>query len=147
MKTSSFLGLLLVATILLFSCKKDATTTEKSSVAETQSTNLTDTLQPENTEAEKEEVALNPPHGQPNHRCDIAVGAPLNSLPTPSSLLKQPQQTPATNTTITPTTNTNANTNTTQTSNSNTGVKPKLNPAHGQPHHRCDIKVGDPLPN
>lgn len=25
--------------------------------------------------------ALNPPHGQPNHRCDIPVGAPLNSSP------------------------------------------------------------------
>jgi hypothetical protein len=24
---------------------------------------------------------MNPPHGQPNHRCDIAVGAPLNSKP------------------------------------------------------------------
>lgn len=22
---------------------------------------------------------INPPHGQPNHRCDIPVGAPLNS--------------------------------------------------------------------
>ena len=22
---------------------------------------------------------MNPPHGQPNHRCDIPVGAPLNS--------------------------------------------------------------------
>ena len=28
-----------------------------------------------------------------------------------------------------------------------TGPKPKNNPAHGQPHHRCDIKVGDPLPD
>jgi len=27
------------------------------------------------------EGALNPPHGQPNHRCDIPVGAPLNSPP------------------------------------------------------------------
>lgn len=27
------------------------------------------------------DVALNPAHGQPNHRCDIAVGAPLNSAP------------------------------------------------------------------
>jgi len=26
-------------------------------------------------------VALNPAHGQPGHRCDIAVGAPLNSAP------------------------------------------------------------------
>ena len=24
---------------------------------------------------------MNPPHGQPNHRCDIAVGAPLDSPP------------------------------------------------------------------
>ena len=26
---------------------------------------------------------MNPPHGQPNHRCDISVGAPLNSKPAP----------------------------------------------------------------
>jgi hypothetical protein len=25
---------------------------------------------------------MNPSHGQPGHRCDIAVGAPLNSKPT-----------------------------------------------------------------
>ena len=24
---------------------------------------------------------MNPPHGQPGHRCDIAIGAPLNSKP------------------------------------------------------------------
>ncbi len=24
---------------------------------------------------------MNPPHGQPGHRCDIAVGAPLDSPP------------------------------------------------------------------
>jgi hypothetical protein len=27
-------------------------------------------------------TALNPKHGEPGHRCDIAVGAPLNSKPT-----------------------------------------------------------------
>jgi len=27
-------------------------------------------------------IGVNPAHGQPNHRCDIAVGAPLNSKPT-----------------------------------------------------------------
>lgn len=26
-------------------------------------------------------VTLNPPHGEPGHRCDIAVGQPLNSAP------------------------------------------------------------------
>jgi hypothetical protein len=29
----------------------------------------------------KTEPGMNPPHGQPGHRCDIAVGAPLNSKP------------------------------------------------------------------
>lgn len=28
-------------------------------------------------------AGMNPAHGQPNHRCDIAVGAPLNSKPMP----------------------------------------------------------------
>lgn len=27
-------------------------------------------------------TAMNPKHGEPGHRCDIAVGAPLNSKPT-----------------------------------------------------------------
>lgn len=28
-------------------------------------------------------AGMNPAHGQPGHRCDIAVGAPLNSKPMP----------------------------------------------------------------
>ncbi len=59
---------------------------------------------------------MNPPHGQPGHRCDIAVGAPLNSKPT------TPATVPAT-----------------------TKVAPGMNPPHGQPGHRCDIAVGAPL--
>lgn len=34
------------------------------------------------------EVALNPAHGQPGHRCDIAVGQPLNSQPKPQNNAK-----------------------------------------------------------
>ena len=30
-------------------------------------------------------VALNPAHGMPGHRCDISVGAPLNSPPGPNT--------------------------------------------------------------
>ncbi|HJW17688.1 MAG TPA: hypothetical protein VJ499_11235, partial [Flavisolibacter sp.] len=61
---------------------------------------------------------VNPAHGKPGHRCDIPVGAPLNSPATKSSVINPTQ----------PTT-----------------VNPKLNPAHGQPGHRCDIAVGAPL--
>lgn len=72
---------------------------------------------------------MNPPHGQPNHRCDIAVGAPLSSPPgktaakaakaTASPAIVQAQPTVKT--------------------------APGMNPPHGQPGHRCDIAVGAPL--
>ena len=130
------LGLLLSFSIMVVSCKKETTALEQTPNTETTTTTVADSLQPVKTETGT--VALNPAHGQPNHRCDIAVGAPLNTLPTPGSFLKptQTQQTPA------------STTNTVQTTTTSpTGVKPKLNPAHGQPYHRCDLKVGDPLPD
>ncbi|MGK6342320.1 hypothetical protein ACMGDK_08785 [Chryseobacterium sp. DT-3] len=73
---------------------------------------------------------MNPPHGQPGHRCDIPVGQPLSSKPAPAP---QPIQSAAQNVpgpvTAAPP----------------TGEKPKLNPAHGEPWHNCALKVGDPL--
>lgn len=105
------------------------------------------------------EVMLNPPHGEPYHRCDIPVGAPLNSPPaTPSrqtttAAPRTQNSAPATaNNPTAPTLenamrmNSGQTRNTTQTTSNNTGPKPRLNPAHGQPWHRCDIAVGSPLP-
>lgn len=108
-----------------------------------------------------EEVMLNPPHGEPFHRCDIPVGAPLNSAPanTTRQTTSDPVQATAPRSANTapnvmnnPTAPTIENAlrmnpsqarNTTQ---ANTGTKPRLNPPHGQPWHRCDIAVGSPLP-
>ena len=82
-------------------------------------------------------VALNPQHGQPGHRCDIAVGAPLNTPATtsvqPTSI--QPTVTPA----VTPSNDTKKTT-----TNSNAATA-NMNPQHGEPGHRCDIAVGAPL--
>jgi len=75
---------------------------------------------------------MNPPHGEPGHRCDIAVGQPLSSKPAPQPAPTQNIQTqtaPAPQPVV-------AN---------NTGPKPKNNPAHGEPWHDCAKKVGDPL--
>ncbi len=76
---------------------------------------------------------LNPAHGQPGHNCAIAVGAPLNGAPQTSSPVTAPLQktAPVTQTTVAPA----------------AAVKtaPGMNPAHGQPGHRCDISVGAPL--
>ena len=90
-------------------------------------------------------AGLNPEHGKPGHRCDISVGAPLNSAP---------------NTTATPQVNTNTPVTTTVPANNKPQINPivtnptqaagssvKLNPAHGMPGHDCAIAVGQPLKN
>lgn len=77
-------------------------------------------------------TGLNPEHGKPGHRCDISVGAPLNSKPTQQSATTQPtvsQTSPVTNKQATPVPT----------------VAKGINPAHGQPGHRCDIAVGAAL--
>jgi hypothetical protein len=94
---------------------------------------------------------MNPPHGQPGHRCDIAVGAPLNS-PSGNNQAKagsaitqqidpskfttqtqnsQPSATPAILSSDSAATTTTA---------------PGMNPPHGQEGHQCGIAVGAPLP-
>ena len=86
--------------------------------------------------------ALNPAHGQPGHRCDIAVGAPLNSPPSATAPASTPIQLNTNNNpsspVVSPITVTKS---TTPVANTATG----MNPAHGQPGHRCDIAVGAPL--
>jgi hypothetical protein len=77
---------------------------------------------------------LNPAHGQPGHRCDISVGAPLDSKPLPATVPAQAKQ-------VATTSNTTAVTVPPPTQKS----APGMNPPHGQPGHRCDISVGAPL--
>ena len=107
-------------------------------------TTLNDTtIQPSTTVAgasvNKPAGALNPAHGQPGHRCDLAVGAPLTgAAPAVTTPAAQVQTTtaPVTNQ-ITPAPQLTLP----AASKSAKGV----NPAHGQPGHRCDIAVGAPL--
>jgi hypothetical protein len=102
---------------------------------------------------------MNPPHGQPNHRCDIAVGAPLNSPPgkvpvpttTTPTIVPMPQATtPAVTTTtvVTPTPATPAGATTAVPSLLATPVATAagMNPPHGQEGHVCSVAVGAPLP-
>ncbi|WP_268846959.1 hypothetical protein [Flavobacterium aestivum] len=73
---------------------------------------------------------MNPSHGQPGHRCDIAVGAPLNS-PITTTKATAPQIV--------------SNTSVSVPSATATPTPKGMNPPHGQPGHRCDIAVGAPL--
>lgn len=153
----SFLSLLFVSSILLTSCKKEVeaqnNTTptvvvpftevgkqmknEASTATQIQPT--TNAVNPNNTVATAGSVAagMNPAHGQPSHRCDIPVGAPLNSPPASTAskpvVQQQAQSVPAT-------------TATTTTPAATMPTPEGMNPPHGQANHRCDIAVGSPLP-
>ena len=87
----------------------------------------------------------NPEHGHPGHRCDINVGEPLNSPPrdmgqqAPTTQVQPTSQVQPSNTPqVTPQNATPAKTE--------PGFSGKPNPEHGQPGHRCDLKVGEILP-
>ncbi len=90
---------------------------------------------------------VNPPHGEPGHRCDIPTGAPLDSAPNTPAINVQP----------------NASTQGGQPFLVNDDAKARMaqengqtvpqgakgsgqiNPPHGQPGHRCDVPVGQAL--
>lgn len=88
---------------------------------------------------------FNPPHGEPFHRCDIEVGAPIDSAPKAAAPAPQVMNQPAVNQNF----NTNPIPAAPQPAATvpaqNIGPKPAFNPPHGEPHHRCDIQVGAPL--
>lgn len=92
---------------------------------------------------------MNPPHGQPGHRCDIAVGAALNSKPAAA----QPKAGSANIQQINPAAFTT--TQTSQPAAASTpaildpnapATAPGMNPPHGQPGHQCGVAVGAALP-
>ena len=83
-----------------------------------------------NAPTQKVAAGMNPAHGEPNHRCDIAVGAPLNSPPGKAAA---PQQT------VTPTP---APVAAPQPAKVENPLNLAVNPAHGEPGHSCAIPVG-----
>lgn len=85
-------------------------------------------------------AGLNPAHGQPGHRCDITVGAPLNS-PVQNTASPQVQSSPVT---TTPVIQQQATGQKAPSIGNSTG---KINPPHGQPGHDCAVQVGAPLKN
>ncbi len=156
----SFLSLLFVSSMLLISCKKEVepqniTTptnvvpfTEVGKQMRSQASPSSQVQQNATVTSQNQTLAtpvsvgkgMNPAHGQPGHRCDIPVGAPLNS---PVATAKN---TPATQQTTSPQ-NQSVTTSPTATTPIVTTVTPEgMNPPHGQTNHRCDIAVGAPLP-
>jgi hypothetical protein len=150
MKTKCISSLLMLILMVFISCKKELEPQESSGVTSPPSaespavspvatpgaplnSNQNPSVSPQNSN--QTAVGMNPPHGQPGHRCDIAVGAPLNSPPNKSK--PNPAVTSST---------VNASAPAITKSTAPVMVtKPGMNPPHGQVGHRCDIAVGAPL--
>ncbi|SMO52114.1 hypothetical protein SAMN06265171_102281 [Chryseobacterium rhizoplanae] len=88
---------------------------------------------------------MNPPHGQPGHRCDIPVGQPLNSKPAVAASASQNINTNGNNIVQIDPNAVSPGKITLDTNGKQVKTAPGMNPPHGQPGHRCDIPVGQPL--
>lgn len=103
----------------------------------------TETTEQQATEENNSQVTINPPHGEPGHRCDIPVGQPLNAAPA------QNTESTSTNNPTAPTLENARRLNgsqPSQTTSTSSANGERINPPHGQPGHRCDVPVGSPLP-
>jgi len=98
---------------------------------------------------------LNPAHGEPGHKCEIAVGAPLSSAPAATSsapgttnpVLPAAGQAPTTQRIEMPSPAPASSPTTISAAPSSAPVKtaPGMNPPHGEPGHDCAVAVGAPL--
>ena len=138
----NFVSISLISLVVLASCQNRAgnqvapppapVQVNTQPIANPVPSNTVSTAQP----VQNNNVALNPKHGQPGHRCDIPEGSPLNSASAnqPVNVQAQPQQQLTSPVISQPPVN-------------KTAGQVKLNPAHGQPGHDCAIPVGQPLKN
>ncbi|MBE8725187.1 hypothetical protein [Flavobacterium hungaricum] len=151
MNTKIYISSVIISSLLLVSCKKELEPQETTATSElirlglakdtTTAPAAAGTVQTQMANPNtvlNDTKGINPAHGQPGHRCDIAVGAPLNSAPSPQgqvtaapagqTIQVNPNQTQVVTTTAAP-----------------VKTAKGMNPPHGQPGHRCDIPVGAPL--
>ncbi|WP_166922640.1 hypothetical protein [Flavobacterium poyangense] len=151
MNPKIYISALVISSLVLVSCKKELEPQENTPASELIKLGLMKDTTKVNPVAQAPVAnqntvmnatgGINPAHGKPGHRCDIAVGAPLNSAPTQTQQTQQtttaqpvqtmqvkPGQPVVTTSTVAP-----------------VKVAKGMNPSHGQPGHRCDIPVGAPL--
>ncbi len=154
---NTFIGLIAVS-LLAASCKKDEratylkeeanagqpsvalNTTSKTALMEQAGIQSNATPAPMTTAP-----GMNPPHGQPGHRCDIPVGQPLNGQPATATPATQNVNVSGGNTIQIDPNAVSPGKITLDNNGKQVKTAPGMNPPHGQPGHRCDIPVGQPL--
>jgi len=173
MNVKNVLSLLLISAVALTSCKKELEPQESSVMTEA-NTAIDNTAaenvvvpapaapqmmdpsqvqqvgqpQMQQTQPAKVAAGMNPAHGQPGHRCDISVGAPLNSPAGNSAKQVTPQQAMPQQVTPqqAPPMSVGAANNAPMLPNAPVVTAPGMNPPHGQEGHQCSVAVGAPLP-
>ena len=156
-----FLGIL-TAGILVVSCKKDEKPTyiKDETGAQQSAPMVNNNPQPSllnqagiptaapTSQSVATAPGMNPPHGQPGHRCDIPVGQPLNGAGGTAAPTNPSTQ----NVTVNGNNSVQIDPNAVSPGKimiDQNGKQVKtaagMNPPHGQPGHRCDIPVGQPL--
>ena len=111
--------IIVMGLILMVSCKDEETTAEVTPL---------ETAETSAEAAGNAEVAVNPAHGLPGHRCDLPVGAPLTASAGNTPNVTPTSQLPSTS--VSPI---------------RVDQTPAVNPAHGEPGHDCAVPVGAPL--
>jgi len=117
---------------------------ETANDTESTGTSRVDSILGSGGNASSGDVKLNPAHGEPGHRCEIPVGAPLDSEPggyVEPNLTMTPTTAPAAQPQVTPTPQPSYDQNMTPAEMLAKG----LNPPHGEAGHKCEISVGAPL--
>ncbi len=113
------LGIMIVSMGAFISCRDQNNENREESEA------ITPSPAPDNeTTRENSSSEINPAHGEPGHRCDIPVGAPLDQASSQNSG------------------------GTSTSSGSPIRLRestPEKNPPHGQPGHQCSVPVGADL--
>lgn len=159
---NTFLGIF-VAGLVLISCKKDEKPTyiKDETGAQQSVATVNNTPQPSllnqagiptaapSSPSVATAPGMNPPHGEPGHRCDIPVGQPLNGAGgTPAQSASPSTQ----NVTVNGNNSVQIDPNAVSPgkimidqNGKQVKTAPGMNPPHGQPGHRCDIPVGQPL--
>lgn len=154
---NTFIGLIAVS-LLAASCKKDERATylkEEANAGQpnvalntTSKTALMDQAGIQSSSAPAPLATapgMNPPHGQPGHRCDIPVGQPLNGTPAAATPVTQNVNVSGGNTIQIDPNAVSPGKITLDNNGKQVKTAPGMNPPHGQPGHRCDIPVGQPL--
>lgn len=140
MTSSSLTGIAIAAALMLAACA-DSTQPSPAEIPNAPATSEVEMSAPVNDLAVEAEAPmsgqLNPAHGEPGHRCEIPVGAPLDGSGQASTTVTMPPAAsivmpPPTNSVVAP--------------SPAAGSSGMLNPAHGEPGHDCAVPVGSPLP-